>query len=599
MVQKTLEELKKTEENTEAPDVSKENAKDKPIAVELAKKQRDIGVAEFFAKNRHLLGFDNKRKALLTTVKEAVDNSLDACEEASILPEVSVEMVDMGNDRFKVIVEDNGPGIVKKQIPNIFAKLLYGSKFHRLRMSRGQQGIGISASVMYGQLTTGKASKIISKIHPKEPGNYYELQIDTQKNKPEIIKEATLDWDKQHGTRVEIDLEGSYLKGAQSVDQYLKQTAIVNPHVTVIYTSPKAEQIIFARATDVMPAQPKEIKPHPYGVELGVLIQMLKNTQTRTLQQFLTEEFSRVGSQTAKEICENARLMPKNKPNEVTTEMADKLLTGIKQTKIISPPTDCISPIGEELLEKGLKKEINAEFYCSVSRSPDVYRGNPFLIEAALAYGSEQEKEAPMNILRYANRVPLLFQQGACAVTKAIQQTNWRSYGLSQSEGAIPIGPITLVVHVFSVWVPFTSESKEAIAHYPEIIKEIKLAVQECGRKLGIYLSKKRRIGDEFKKRGYIEIYIQHVAEALKELIGLKEKESEIVEINLHDILEKKRGKLEDVGFDKSKNVEYDEEFAKIGKDIEDEVKQEVEDELKMLKGEKKKEVQNRLKQDD
>ena len=218
MVQKTLvEELKKgkTADENEIKEDSKLRSTDdssKAKAHEMAKLQREIGVAEFFAKNRHLLGFDNKRKALLTTVKEAVDNSLDACEEAAILPEISVEMVDMGNDRFRVIVEDNGPGIVKKQIPNIFAKLLYGSKFHRLRMSRGQQGIGISASVMYSQLTTGKASKIVSKIHPKEPANYYELQIDTQKNKPEILKEATLDWNKEHGTRIELDLEGTYLQ---------------------------------------------------------------------------------------------------------------------------------------------------------------------------------------------------------------------------------------------------------------------------------------------------------------------------------------------------------------------------------------------------
>lgn len=600
MVQKTLVEDPKTPKITGEKDESKKITENdtgdsgKTKAHEMAKLQRDIGVAEFFAKNRHLLGFDNKRKALLTTVKEAVDNSLDACEEAGILPEISVEMVDMGNDRFRVIVEDNGPGIVKKQIPNIFAKLLYGSKFHRLRMSRGQQGIGISASVMYSQLTTGKASKIVSKIHPKEPGNYYELQIDTQKNKPEILKEATLDWDKEHGTRIELDLEGTYQKGTQSVDQYLKQTAIVNPHVTIIYTTPKAEQIIFPRATEIMPKIPNEIKPHPYGVELGVLIQMLKNTQTRTLQQFFCDEFSRVGPGTAKQICENARLLPKSKPSEVTIEMADRLIQAVKETKIIAPPTDCISPIGADLLEKGLKKEINAEFYCSVTRPPEVYRGNPFIIEAALAYGGEQEKEVPMNILRYANRVPLLFQQGACATTKAVQQTNWRSYGLSQSSGAVPVGPITLVVHMASVWVPFTSESKEAVAHYPEIIKEIRLAIQECGRKLGMYMAKKRLIGDEFKKRSYIEIYIPHVADALKELIGLKEKDKEQVELNLHEILEKKRGKLDKLEFDSSKNVEFDEEFAKIGKEIEKEVKEEVKEEIKKLKGEKD-EYQDRL----
>src|SRR3989338_4680732 len=453
-------------------------------AHELAKKQREIGVAEFFAKNRHLLCFDNKRKALMTTIKEAVDNALDACEEAKIFPEIIVEVIDMGSDRFRVIVEDNGPGIIKKQIPKIFAKLLYGSKFHKLQMSRGQQGIGISASVMYAQLTTGRPAKIVSKIDPNEPAHYYELKIDTQKNAPQIIKEATIDWEKAHGTRIELDLEGSYQKGGQSIDQYLKQTAIVNPHVTLIYTNPKAEQIIFPRATDVMPEKPKQIKPHPYGVELGVLMDMAKMTEFKTIQQFLINDFSRIGAGTAKQICENARVQPNLNPKDLTRDMAEALIKGIKDTKIVAPPTDCISPIGADLLEKGMKKEINAEFFATATRPPNVYRGNPFIVEAGIAYGGGQPGDKTINMLRFANRVPLLYQQGACVSNKAATLTNWRSYGLSQSQNALPIGPCTLVVHIASVWVPFTSESKEAIAHYPEILKEMKLALQDCGRKL-------------------------------------------------------------------------------------------------------------------
>jgi len=535
-----------------------------PIALELAKKQREIGVAEFFARNRHLLGFDNKRKALMTTIKEAVDNSLDACEEGNVLPEISVEVIDMQNDRFRVIVEDNGPGIVKKQIPHIFARLLYGSKFFKLSQSRGQQGIGISASVLYAQLTTGKPAKIISKISKAHDAHYYELKIDTQKNKPEIIKEEVIQWSKDQGTKIELELEGSYQGGSQSIDQYLKQTAIVNPHVTLIYTNPKAEQLIFARATDKLPHKPVEIKPHPYGVELGVLISMIKLTESRTLQSFLMNEFSRVGSGTAKEICENAALLPNTKPRDINREMAEKLLQGIIKTKIISPPTNCISPIGEALLEKGLRKEINAEFYCATTRPPSVYRGNPFVIEAGIAYGGEQNAEDSIRALRYANRVPLLYQQGACAITKSTINTAWRNYGLSQSRGALPAGPATVVISINSVWVPFTSESKEAIAHYPEIIKEIKLALQECGRKLSIFIHKKRKVQIEGAKRSYIETYIPHVAAALKDLVGYKQTDEEKVKKLLKQILEKKRGKLEKIEIE---NPEYDEELAKIGRE--------------------------------
>ncbi len=535
-----------------------------PIAHELAKKQREISVAQFFERNKHLLGFDNKKKALMTTIKEAVDNALDACEEADILPEVSVNVVEMGNERFRITIEDNGPGIIKKEIPKIFAKLLYGSKFFKISQSRGQQGIGISASVMYSQLTTGRAAKITSKTGPNQTAHFYRLRINTEKNKPDIIEENLVEWGKDHGVKIELDIIASYQKGDQSIDQYLKQTAIVNPHVTIIYTNPRAEQIIFPRATEVKPKMPVEIKPHPYGVELGRLMNMFKFTEARTLQSFLMNEFSRVGSGTAKQICENAALLPNIKPKRMTRENAERLLDGINKTKIIAPPTNCISPITAELIEKGLKKEINAEFYCAVTRSPSVYRGNPFIIEAGLAYGGEQTHEGPVKLLRFANRVPLLYQQGACSITKSVVSINWRPYGLSQSNGSLPQGPLTIAAHIASVWVPFTSESKEAIAHYPEIIKEMKLALQECGRKLGLYVNKKKRLNRESKKRDYIKIYIPHVANALKELIGLNESEEQNIEKNLGEILEKHRGHLEKI---EAENPEYDEEFAKIGKE--------------------------------
>lgn len=540
-------------------------AEDKTIADELAKRQREIGVAEFFARNRHLLGFDNKRKALLTTIKEAVDNSLDACEEAKILPEIRIEIIDMTNDRYRVIIEDNGPGIVKAQIPKIFGKLLYGSKFHSMKQNRGQQGIGISASVMYAQLTTGRPAKIVSRTGKNNEAHYYELRIDTQKNKPEIVKEELTSWKKDHGTKIELDLEGNYQLGSQSIDEYIKETAIVNPHATIFYTNPKAEQIIFQAVTKNLPKESKEIKPHPYGVELGLMMSMIKNTNARTLQAFLTNEFSRVGSGTAKEICKNAALLPSTKPRTLTRESVEHLAEGIKKTKIMNPPTDCIVPITAELLEKGLRKEVNAEFYAAVTRPPSVYRGNPFVIEVGVAYGGNQEAENGVRLMRFANRVPLLYQQGACASTKSVMQTKWNSYGLSQSKNSIPSGPCTILIHIASVWVPFTSESKEAIAHYPEIIKEIKLALQEVGRKLGSYVNKKKRIHEEFKKRDYIETYIPHISKALKNILGFSSAEEEKTNMLLKNILEKNRGVLEEVNFDPNKNQEYDEEIAKFG----------------------------------
>ena len=574
----------------------------------MAASQRDISVSEFFAKNRHLLGFDNPRKALLTTVKEAVDNALDACEEAGILPEIWVHIQSTGDGRFKVGVQDNGPGILRKQIPLIFGKLLYGSKFHRLRMSRGQQGIGISAAGMYGLLTTGKPVKIISKVSKRKPAHYYEIQIDTKRNRPEIlngrgdgkdippgergrhaIEKYGIEWiESDHGTRVTIELEAKFQRGRGSVDEYLEQTAIANPHVAIHYVDPDGNEKHYAAVAETLPPEPKEIKPHPYGIELGRLVGMLKNTKQPTISQFLTKSFSRVSPAVARRICEGAKISTQARPSRIGRHEADMVYQAIQQTKISNPSTDCISPIGEELILKGLHQVVPGEFYAAATRPPSVYRGNPFLIEVGLAYGGEttaqrvsremlgellEETDArtlrqfltttfdglgtdaadrilreaklktrsspgklnhaeatrlheamrnvnlhdgqTMTVLRYANRVPLQFQAGGCAITQTVMQTNWRPYGLTQSRGQLPRGPVTVMVHMGSVWVPFTSESKEAIASYPEIQKELRLALQAVGRKLGMFLRRRKKVKHEGQRREIFLRYLGEVATAV------------------------------------------------------------------------------------
>lgn len=518
-------------------------------AESMATKQRDISVSEFFAKNRHLLGFDNPRKALLTAVKEAVDNSLDACEEAHILPDIYIQIKQLDENKFKLTVRDNGPGIVKKQVPNIFARLLYGSKFHSLKMSRGQQGIGISAAGMYGLITTGEPVQIITRTSPKNPGQHYHVQIDTTKNMPEVILDEECEFDQDTGTQVAITLEGRYQKGKQSVDEYISQTAMANPHTTIIYDSPDGSRYEYVRQSEELPFIPMEIKPHPYGVELGVLFKYARDSKCKTVSEFLRSEFSRVSPRLAAEIAKKAKLSSRLRPNKMTLKEAEQLHQAINSTKIMAPPTDCIGPIGEENLLEGIKRVVDAEFYSTCTRKPSVYRGNPFLIEAALAYGfksdndkdDDDSREPLMKLSRIANRVPLLYQQGAGAIYKSVVDTNWRNYGLSQSKGALPSGKLILMVHIASVWVPFTSESKEAIAHYPEIIKEIKLAVQECGRKLGMYVRKQKRIRDEKMKRSYIETYLPHIGEALRDILALKDKQVDDVVGKLKETLEKTR----------------------------------------------------------
>ena len=531
----------------------KKKATTAATAESMATKQRDISISEFFAKNRHLLGFDNPRKALLTTIKEAVDNALDACEDAHILPDLYIGIKQLSENKFKIIVRDNGPGIVKRQVPNIFARLLYGSKFHSLKMSRGQQGIGISAAGMYGLITTGEPVEVVSKTSPTKAAYSCQVKIDTSNNRPVIVTESDdAHFELKTGTQVTITLEGRYQKGKQSVDEYIIQTAMANPHATIIYDAPDGANYEYERQSNELPFAPVEIKPHPYGVEIGMLFKMAQDTSTKKIPEFLHKEFSRVSVNLAKEICKSAGLSLSLKPSKATLQEIEALHKSINETKIMAPSTDCIGAIGEERLEEGLRRIVpDAIFYATCSRKPSVYRGNPFLVEAAIAYGfkdadsngknGDDDRQQLMQLKRIANRVPLLYQQSGCASHKAVLEINWRNYGLSQSRGALPAGPLLLMVHIGSVWVPFTSESKEAVAHYPEIIKEIKLAVQECGRKLGIHLKRQKRIKQELVKRGYIKTYLPHIGEALRDILTLSEPEvAEVVE-KLQDTLERSR----------------------------------------------------------
>jgi len=342
---------------------------------------------------------------------------------------------------------------------------------------------------------------------------------------------------------VTLEIEGRYQKGRASVDEFLEQVAIANPHVKLVYRTPEGETREYPRTIHELPPQPREIKPHPYGIEFGILLRMLHDTRGHSLAGFLAGDFSRVSPAVAQEICKTARLSPDTRPRNVHGAAAEALYKAIQATKIMAPPSNCISPIGEKAILHGLYKQIKGEFYTAVTRPAAVYRGNPFIIEAGLAYGkgpdqvavtpdaaavplAEGEQREDDNelarVIRYANRVPLLYQQSACATFKAVLETAWRNYGVAQSRGALPAGPMVVFVHMGSVWVPFTSESKEAIADYDEIRKEIKLALQECGRRLGMFLRRRERAKSEFRRRNIFELYIEEVVEACGRLKGGK-----------------------------------------------------------------------------
>ncbi|MDB9232626.1 DNA topoisomerase VI subunit B [Halorubrum ezzemoulense] len=698
------------------------------IAEELAEGQREISIAEFFEKNKHMLGFDSGARGLVTAVKEAVDNALDATEEAGVLPDIYIEIEEVG-DYYRLVIEDNGPGITKEQLPKVFGKLLYGSRFHAREQSRGQQGIGISAAVLYSQLTSGQPAKITSRPKGQSRAQYFELIIDTDTNEPEIQADEETTWDRPHGTRIELEMEAN-MRARQQLHDYVKHTAVVNPHARLELREPGLDEPMkFERATDELPAETEEIRPHPHGVELGTLIKMLEATESYSVSGFLQEEFTRVGKKTADSVIDNFRDVyygrelswspPRahddrdiasavseavaNKGAEATTafaagvaetvgnndritrsELADivdnvaetveddtgktfggtvrenavdagwravtgrggadeeaaassgdggaddpeesplvpdvyalvdeatstrkddaavqamaealarrfenldgdafrttrddlerlvadaasfvaeqhdatfgetarenvveafwsrartvpddppkvksiagdrdaaaDLLEAMRTTDILAPPTGCLAPITAELVEAGLRKEYDADFYAAATRDAEVHGGDPFIVEAGIAYGGEIPAEGSVELLRFANRVPLVYQRGACATTDVIKQIGWRNYGLDQPGGSgMPNGPAVISIHVASTNVPFTSESKDALANVPEIEDEIELAVREAARELKSFLSKRRSMQQRREKQDVLGRILPEMADKVSEVTG-------------------------------------------------------------------------------
>jgi DNA topoisomerase-6 subunit B len=701
---------------------------DEGIAEELAKGQREISIAEFFEKNKHMLGFDSGARGLVTTVKEAVDNALDATEEAGILPDVYVEIREV-DDYLRVVVEDNGPGITKEQVPKVFGKLLYGSRFHAREQSRGQQGIGISAAVLYSQLTSGKPARITSRTQGRPEAQYFELIIDTDANEPEIKESRETSWDRSHGTRIELEMEAN-MRARTQLHDYIRHTAVVNPHARLELREPGLDEPMkFERATDRLPEPTEEIRPHPHGVELGTLRKMLAATESYSVSGFLQGEFTRVGKKTADKVLDSfrdrhfgrelswtppaadaladaveaavankgasatadfagrvastlagreriahhevravvgtcadevesetgtrfggtvrenaveaawdvvtaldddtddtgdeangtdgadgagdgtgrlaadlyalvdevtstrkddatkrgvaerlarkvaalddprhrlthrglvdlvegaaddtvayddatfgetarekvteavwsrARTVP-DEPPKVSAIVDDRdiaraLIDAMRETDILAPPTTCLSPISADLIEAGLREVFDADFYAAATRDAEVHAGDPFVVEAGIAYGGELAAEGTVDLLRFANRVPLVYQQGACAITGVVKGIGWRNYGLDQPGGSgIPNGPAVLLIHVASTNVPFTSESKDALANVPAIEDEVELAIREAARELKSYLNRRRSMQKRRQKQEVLGRILPEMADKLSEVTG-------------------------------------------------------------------------------
>ncbi|MDB3871681.1 DNA topoisomerase VI subunit B [Euryarchaeota archaeon] len=505
-------------------------------ARDISSKQKQIAVSEFFEKNKHFLGFDSLQRSLITAVKEAVDNSLDACEEARILPEIKVEINRLKGDDIELISQDNGPGIPRDAIENVFGKFLLGSRFHAIRQTRGQQGIGITGVVMYSQLTTGAKTRVISKIKNDSSAVFVELGLDTRKNKAIKSKERREVWIDEntgeeviHGLKIATIMKAKYQRGKQSVFQYLRMTSIVNPHATISLMVKDRdgeiiEEVKWIRTSERLPRVVEEIKPHPHGIQLGTLQRMLRESEEKRMTSFLRHNFSGVSMRAAKELLSSSEIEEVRNPKRISSEDAKKLVDAFQKVKLLPPPTDCLSPIDDLLIKKGLSKAIDSRFASTVTRLPTVSQGNPFQIEVGLVFGGDLSAEGPIEVLRFANRVPLMYQQGGCALTKAIESINWKQYGLDHPGGkGLPKGAAAVLIHLASTNVQFTSEAKEAVSDNEEVSAEIRKGLLEVGRGLKNHLKKNTQRKKAREKFELVNVILPEIAKKTSKILGREE----------------------------------------------------------------------------
>ena len=536
-------------------------------AFDLEKEFKEHSVAEFFKKNKQMLGLFGKVRTLTTVIHEYVTNSLDATEEAGILPDIEVKIKQLGEEHLEVTVTDNGPGLTQETVGKAFGQLLAGTKFHRLVQSRGQQGIGAAGATMLSQTTTGKPVKVITGTGKGKPISL-EMTIDTKNNAPKIsdLKHIEKNF---RGTAICAQFKDViYRESEQGALEYLRRTAIANPHAQITIIDPAGNKTVFKRTSKDIPKRPEEVKPHPKGITVDDLLSFAKISDARKTSSFLKSSFDRMGDKALEEIEKKVSFDLNKDPSKLTWNEAEEIIKLFKGMSFIAPRTDALRPIGEKRIEKSLKSIVEPEFLNVITRKPTIYRGGfPFQVEVAVAFGGNAGRESnetleqggngrKIEIMRFANRAPLLFDGGGCAITKAVQTIEWKRYGIRDVENA----PLTVLVNFISVHVPYTSAGKQAIADEEEGLEELRLALMDSGRRVSRYIIGQRKLEEKKMKREIFLKYIPEIAGALSKLTQEKEQ-----------LLSKKLEKLV------LEKLKLDEQKEAAGEEVEEEIAEEEE----------------------
>lgn len=504
--------------------------------------------AEYFAKNLQQVGFSSPIKAVLTTLKEAVDNSLDACEQNDILPELIVHIEKIGTgstknvDQIKIIVEDNGPGLEPEDLPKVFGEYLASSKFGRGQCTRGQQGIGISAATTWAQMTNAKGVIVTSKTKSMRKAMKAQIDVDIKSNTGAVKNKEMIEWKKDHGVRVEFTMDGRIqLNGDGGLLTYIEGSILVNPHLTIKYKLGDADWVTIDRVSDHLPDVPEATLPHPHTFKLGEFITHATLFGKVPLSKFLKTGFSRISDQSIKDFVTAG--LPKNLVERPTSTLSQedfkKIFSAVQSTNLMSPSTRSVLTVGEDSLSKSIQRLGEIDFFSVITRKPTICDFKPVVVEVALARFKNRnlEMDSPITLLRFANRVPLQFDKSGCAITWAIESVNWKAYGLGQPKDSLPIGPYIFAVSIVSPFIKFKNASKETIDASEELVAEIRLALIQAGQKLSRHIKQEVKAEDLERKLQHIEQFGPILVEKLAFLAGANDARKKRAEEGLRKIL--------------------------------------------------------------
>lgn len=515
----------------------------------------ELTPSEFFRKNKQMLGFTGKIRSLTIVFHELITNSFDAAEEAGILPEINIDLKRVDKEHYILTHSDNGPGIPEDYIMNVYCTMFAGSKFRNIQ-SRGQQGLGCSGCVLLSQMTTGEPARVIScyEENGELKGVNMKFKMDVKKNEGMLMEKEYI---KPEHTGVCIQLhfkDVSYSLSEQGAFEYIRRTMIANPHAKITFRDPSGHKYIFKRAAEIVPVLPKEVLPHPKGVSADDILFMAKHTDKRRYKSMLTTSLSRMSNKRVAEIEEMTGIDMNKRPKDMKWAEAEAIVDAFQKMKFMAPPSNGLIPIGSEQIEKGMKQILKPEFVATLTRKPVTYKGGvSFIVEAGIAYGGDAgrivNEQRKSEIMRFANRVPLTFDQGSCAITEALKSIDWKRYGLKDLDNT----PLTLFVNLISTQVPYLSTGKQSISPEPEIVHEIRQSTMKLARKLQKHLRSKKAakekamrskvfedllpvIIEESAKLGetsvpeYTQVLAKVTKRALAELLGEKVEEEEVEE---------------------------------------------------------------------